>query len=86
MRRMLSAVCKCAGGCVSQPTSVAIKGSYAYVTGFYSYSLAVVDISSPTAPSIVGSVPSSAHIGRVRPQALSPMQPHMDEGGLYTHV
>ena len=40
----------------SQAFDVAVSGSYAYVTGAESDSLAVVDVSNPASPSITGSV------------------------------
>jgi hypothetical protein len=35
---------------------VAVSGSYAYVAGYHSYSLVVIDISNPASPVIRGSV------------------------------
>jgi hypothetical protein len=43
-----------------------MSGSYAYVTGQYSNSLVVVDISNPSSPVIRGSVVSSSLMDRVR--------------------
>ena len=47
-----------------------MSGSYAYVTGRLSDSLAVVDVSNPAAPAITGSVASSAHMDGVRRSSL----------------
>ena len=56
----------------TQADGVAVSGSYAYVTGYYSDSLVVVDISNPASPVIRGSVVSSSLLDgvRVRPGAL----------------
>ena len=56
----------------AQAVHVAVSGSYAYVAGFWSDSLAVVDISNPASPVIRGSVVSSSLLDyvRVRPGAL----------------
>jgi hypothetical protein len=43
-------------------TSVAISGNYAYVTAFYGHRLTVIDISTPTSPSIVTSLSDSTHL------------------------
>ena len=50
----------------SQAAGVAMSGSYACVTGQYSNSLVVVDISNPASPVIRGSVVSSSLLDRVR--------------------
>ena len=50
----------------AQAYGVAVAGSYAYVTGGASDSLAVIDISNPASPSIVGSVSSSSVMDYVR--------------------
>ena len=50
-----------------QGHGLAVSGSYAYVTGYTLHgSLAVIDVSDPTAPSIVGSVSSSSVMSWVR--------------------
>jgi hypothetical protein len=49
----------------TQPWGVAASGSHAYVTGYTSSSLAVLDITNPAHPSIVGSVASSTHMDGV---------------------
>ena len=56
----------------TQADGVAVSGLYAYVTGFYSDSLVVVDVSNPASPVIRGSVVSSSLLDgvRVRPGAL----------------
>ena len=50
----------------AQAWAVAVAGSYAYVTGGNSDSLAVIDISNPASPSIVGSVSDSSVMDGVR--------------------
>ena len=50
----------------TQALSVAVSGSYAYVAGFYSHSLVVIDISNPASPVIRGSVVSSSFLLYVR--------------------
>ena len=56
---------------LSQATGVAVSGSYAYVTGYNSASLVLVDISNPASPVIRGSVVSSSLMNEVRaPGAL----------------
>ena len=50
----------------TQAAEVAVSGSYAYVTGQYSTSLVVVDISHPVSPIIRGSVVSSSLLEQVR--------------------
>ena len=49
----------------TQAAFVAVSGSYAYVTGRYSNSLVVVDISNPASPVIRGSVVSSSLLAEV---------------------
>ena len=64
-----------------QANGLAVSGSYAYVTGYLSASLAVIDVSDPTSPSIVGNVSSSSvinyvHCGIARPaHTLLPIGP-----------
>ena len=50
----------------TQAVGVAVSGSYAYMTGQYSNSLVVVDISNPVSPIIRGSVVSSSLLEQVR--------------------
>ena len=50
----------------TQAVGVAVSGSYAYMTGQYSTSLVVVDISNPVSPIIRGSVVSSSLLEQVR--------------------
>ena len=50
----------------TQANFVAVSGSYAYVTGMYSDSLVVVDISNPASPVIRGSAVSSSLLDGVR--------------------
>jgi hypothetical protein len=50
----------------TQANFVAVSGSYAYVTGMWSNSLVVVDISNPASPVIRGSVVSSSLLDHVR--------------------
>ena len=50
----------------TQANFVAVSGSYAYVTGMWSWSLVVVDISNPASPVIRGSVVSSSLLDHVR--------------------
>ena len=50
----------------TQANFVAVSGSYAYVTGMYSRSLVVVDISNPASPVIRGSAVSSSLLDHVR--------------------
>ena len=50
----------------TQAISVAVSGSYAYVTGQWSHSLVVVDISNPASPAVRGSVVSSTVLNGVR--------------------
>ena len=52
--------------CLSQAFDVEVSGNYAYVTGLYSDSLVVVDVSNPASPSIVGNVSSSSDMKYVR--------------------
>ena len=56
----------------TQAASVAVSGSFAYVTAYLSDSLVVVDISNPASPVIRGSVVSSSLLDgvRMRPGAL----------------
>ena len=52
----------------TQAITVAVSGSYAYVTGSGSHSLVVIDVSNPASPVIRGSVVSSSlmlHAGSV---------------------
>ena len=49
-----------------QARGVTVRGSFAYVTGFRTDSLAVVNVSDPTSPSIVGSVVSPSVMDGVR--------------------
>ena len=49
-----------------QAVGVAVSGTYAYVTGYLSDSLVVVDISNPASPVIRGSVVSSSLLDDVR--------------------
>ena len=51
---------------VLQPLSVAVSGSFAYVTAWVSNSLVVVDISNAASPVIRGSVVSSSLLSGVR--------------------
>jgi hypothetical protein len=50
----------------TQPLGVAVSGSCAYVTGQFSDSLVVIDISNPASPVIRGSVVSSSLLDGVR--------------------
>ena len=50
----------------TQAASVAVSGSFAYVTAYLSDSLVVVDISNPASPDIRGSVASSSLLDGVR--------------------
>ena len=50
----------------TQANSVAVSGSYAYVTAYLSHSLVVVDISNPASPAVRGSVVSSTVLNGVR--------------------
>ena len=47
-----------------------MAGSLAFVTGLNSNSLAVVDVTDPTSPTIVGSVASATAMGWVREKAV----------------
>ena len=53
------------------PRGVAASGSYVYVVGYDSDSLAVIDVSSPTSPSVVGSVIDSTNINGATGVAVS---------------
>ena len=54
----------------SQASGVAVAGNYAYVTGrVKDYSLAVIAVSNPTSPTIVGSIASSTVQFEVRTPA-----------------
>ena len=50
----------------TQPSGVAVSGSYAYVSALFSDSLVVIDISNPASPAIRGSVVSSNLLDGVR--------------------
>ena len=52
--------------CFVQATAVAVSGSYAYVVGRTSDSLAIVDVSNNAAPSLAGSLIDSTVMDRVR--------------------
>ena len=54
----------------TQAVYVAVSGSYAYVVGYLSDSLVVVDISNPASPVIRGSVVSSSLLEQVRARPL----------------
>ena len=56
----------------AQASFVAVGGSCAYVTGQYSNSLVVIDISDPASPVIRGSVVSSSLLEQVRDAELRP--------------
>ena len=58
-------LCAVAAACV-QARNVAVSGSYAYVVGSDSDSLAVVDVSNPASPVVVGSVIDSTALDGVR--------------------
>ena len=59
-------VCSCARslGC-SQAWNVAVSGSFVYVAAHDSDSLAVVDVSTPSSPVVVGSVVDSTYMNGV---------------------
>ena len=50
----------------AQPQGVNVVGNYAYVAAYTSDSLTVVDISSPSSPTVVGSVSDSSAMALVR--------------------
>ena len=62
---LMSSFC-CCRAARSQAVGVTVRGSFAYVTGYKSDSLAVVNVSDPTSPSIVGSVVSTSVMDGVR--------------------
>jgi hypothetical protein len=47
---------------LSGSTSVAISGSYAYATGYYSGQVVAVNISNPASPSVAGASPSASSL------------------------
>jgi len=49
-------------GALSHVTSVAVSGSYAYVTASYSDRLTVIDIANPAAPTIVASLRDTTNL------------------------
>ena len=57
--------------CCAQPIGVAVSSSYAYVTGYGSHSLVVIDVSNPASPVIRGSVVSSSLMLHARGVAVS---------------
>ena len=52
--------------CCVQARGVAVSGSYAYVVGYHSDSLAIVDVSNKAAPSLAGSLIDSTVMNGVR--------------------
>ena len=59
--------CVCVGAaCCVQAKGVAVSGSYAYVVGYNSHSLAIVDVSNKAAPSLAGSLIDSTVMNGVR--------------------
>ena len=59
--------CVCVGvACCVQAGAVAVSGSYAYVIGMNSDSLAIVDVSNNAAPSLAGSLIDSTVMNGVR--------------------
>ena len=50
---------------LSQASGVAVSGTYAYVVGATSDSLAVVDVSTPSSPTLVGSLIDSTSMNGV---------------------
>ena len=59
--------CVCVGAaCCVQAKGVAVSGSYAYVVGYNSHSLAIVDVSNKAAPSLAGSLIDSTVMNAVR--------------------
>ena len=60
-------MCVCAGAtCCVQAAGVAVSGSYAYVVGYASDSLAIVDVSNTAAPTLTGSLIDSTVMDAVR--------------------
>ena len=60
-------MCVCAGAtCCVQAHGVAVSGSYAYVVGATSDSLAIVDVSNKAAPTLTGSLIDSTVMDGVR--------------------
>ena len=71
LSRALSRSRACSHLLCTQAIGVAVSGSFAYVAGYGSHSLVVIDVSNPASPVIRGSVVSSSLLGgvRVRPGA-----------------
>ena len=57
--------CAPARTCLSQPWGVAVSGTYAYVASKNSDSLAVVDVSTPSSPTLVGVLIDSTNMNGV---------------------
>ena len=69
-RRLPTCACCAALGC-AQAYDVTVNGSYAYVVGTRSDSLAIVDVSNKAAPALAGSLVDSTVMDYVRRFALT---------------
>ena len=67
-------LCAVAAACV-QAIGVAVSGSYAYVCGHNSDSLAIVDVSNKAAPTLTGSLIDSTVMNMVRCSAHVTQRP-----------
>ena len=60
-------LCECGGAvCCAQARGLTVSGSYAYVCGFMSDSLAIVDVSNKASPTLTGSLIDSTVMNGVR--------------------